>query len=61
MQDELWKADHRETDAEIDARLKLALDVIFSRLLDLDDTCKSRLNQVLSSNLSFCSFLYHCA
>ncbi|KAF8599467.1 phosphoglycerate mutase-like protein [Ceratobasidium sp. AG-I] len=37
-QDELWKADHRETDAEIDARLKLAWDVIFGRLLGSDDT-----------------------
>ena len=29
-QDELWQADHRETDQEIDARTRLALDLIFN-------------------------------
>jgi hypothetical protein len=29
-QDELWQADHRETDAEADARTKEALDLVFN-------------------------------
>ncbi|KAG8697353.1 hypothetical protein FRC08_006581 [Ceratobasidium sp. 394] len=37
-EDELWTADHRETDDEISARLKAALDTIFGRLLSEDDT-----------------------
>ncbi|KAG9092343.1 hypothetical protein FS749_015813 [Ceratobasidium sp. UAMH 11750] len=37
-EDELWTADHRETDDEISGRLKAALDTIFGRLLSEDDT-----------------------
>lgn len=37
-QDELWTADHRETDDEAIVRLKSALDTIFGQLLHPDDT-----------------------
>ncbi|KAG8792078.1 hypothetical protein FRC12_007267 [Ceratobasidium sp. 428] len=37
-EDELWTADHRETDQEADIRLKAALDTIFGRLLSKHDT-----------------------
>ncbi|KAG8741092.1 hypothetical protein FRC10_003333 [Ceratobasidium sp. 414] len=39
-EDELWTADHRETDEEANIRLKAALDTIFGRLLSKHDTCK---------------------
>ncbi|KAB5591992.1 GTPase-activating protein gyp1 [Ceratobasidium theobromae] len=37
-EDELWTADHRETDAEAEVRLKAALDTIFGNLLGHKDT-----------------------
>ncbi|CAE6444331.1 unnamed protein product [Rhizoctonia solani] len=37
-EDELWTADHRETNDEADARLKATLDTIFGRLLGSKDT-----------------------
>ncbi|CAE6350726.1 unnamed protein product [Rhizoctonia solani] len=37
-EDELWTADHRETNTETDARLKATLDTIFGRLLGSKDT-----------------------
>ncbi|KDN37147.1 hypothetical protein RSAG8_10356, partial [Rhizoctonia solani AG-8 WAC10335] len=36
-EDELWTPDHRETVAEIDRRLKVALDEIFGFLLSKND------------------------
>ncbi|QRV96967.1 histidine phosphatase family containing protein [Ceratobasidium sp. AG-Ba] len=36
--DELWTADHRETDEEANTRLKAALDTIFGKLLSNHDT-----------------------
>ncbi|KAF8725001.1 RabGAP TBC, partial [Rhizoctonia solani] len=37
-EDELWTADHRETNTETDARLRRTLDTIFDRLLSPKDT-----------------------
>ncbi|KAL5632159.1 hypothetical protein ACGC1H_000239 [Rhizoctonia solani] len=37
-EDELWTADHRETNAETDSRLRATLDTIFGRLLGSKDT-----------------------
>ncbi|ELU36450.1 hypothetical protein AG1IA_09521 [Rhizoctonia solani AG-1 IA] len=39
VKDELWTADHRETNDETDARLRRTLDAIFDRLLGPKDIC----------------------